>query len=494
MIFESLFKPFFKRKEKTEDLSSEVHKDNVEYEFDNLSVGFFDADGLDTNSYYELDRQNELEKQTKIIKTYRKIAQTPEVSEAIIDIVDEAIFNPLELNQDYLSLVFKDDIPKNIKDNFIKKFKRIMRKTNLNKNIYSMFMTFYIDGQLSVHCAYNENKKEEGIQKLTALSPFGLYFNKSKQKWIYEKTSALEMQANQSFDIEEIIRIDSGLYDKNLILSNIHRSVKHTNILNTLEDMLVPIRFMRSVSRRVFNVDVSKLNNKKAEEVMRRNEAKFKYKKFYNIDDGTISNQQHIASLTEDYWFLNRGGEKGTTVDTLDETGNLGEIDDILHIQKKVYKSLGVPRSRLDDDSNGGDFNFDDSSVTRDELKFFNLITRLRNQFLELFYELLRRELVFSNLITDTEWEELRISFRIKFNSENAFFKKMKIQQLQDAVDLYNSVEDLLEAGYVSHEYIFKEVLNFSDEQIELMAKQIENEKKDPLYSRFYDLDNDDED
>jgi len=492
LIFESLFQPFLNRKKTDTILSSTPHKDNVSFDFEDISVGFLDTGGLDYSTFYELDRQSSLEKQASLIKTYRKIANTPEVDEAISHIIDDAVFNPLSSN--ILELVFKTNVNKNIKDNFINEFNSIINKTNLNKRIYSMFTNFYIDGQLSLHCAYDEDNPKFGIKKLTALSPFGLYYNKSKDRWFYEKTTSLEINSNQSFDTEEVIRIDSGIYDDNIILGYLHKAVKHTNMLNTMEDMLVPIRFMRSVSRRVFNVDVSKLNAKKAEEVMKKNEMKFKYKKFYNINEGTISNQQHIASLTEDYWFLNRGGEKGTTVDTLDETGNLGEIDDILYVQKKVYKSLKVPRSRLDNDNNGGDFSFDDTSVTRDELKFFTFISRIRNQFLDLFYELLRRELIYKGLIDDSEWLELRNTFDIKFVTENSFFSKMERDRFSESINLYNEAEDLLEDGYISREFIFKKVLKFNDEEIAEMAKQIENEKTDPLYKRFRDLDNDDDD
>jgi len=263
-------------------------------------------------------------------------------------------------------------------------------------------------------------------------------------------------------------------------------------MLNTLEDMLIPMRFTRSVSRRVFNVDVSNLNNKKAEEVMNKNQAKFKYKKFYDLNTGTISNQQHISSLTEDYWFPNRGGEKGTTVDTIDETGNLGELGDILYFKRKLYTSLKVPTNRINDEQPGdGSFDYDTTSIDREELKFFNFVSRLRQQFLELFYELLRRVVIIKGIATDEEWNELIPEMKIKFVSENKFFEKMEREHLDQSLSLFSSIEDLI-GKYFSYEYVFKNVLKMSDDEIKIMTEQIESEKTNPLYKSFYSDSEDD--
>ena len=500
LLLEVLEKPFLYRDDKQETLTSTPELENIEMELDSVvPTGFFDTGDGNIYSGQGSKKQKSTQLQTELIQTYRKIAGSAEVSDAINEIVDEAIFSPG--STDILNMDFGPEIPQEVKDKFADELKEIMTKVRLDKNIYTMFLTFYIDGQLNVHCAYNEDDLGAGIKKLSILTPFGLNFNYTKDKWEYTDLSHSQNQFAsvtktnaKVFDREEIIRIDSGIYSDNVILSNLHTAIKPANMLSTLEDMLIPMRFTRSVSRRVFNVDVSNLNNKKAEEVMKKNQAKFKYKKFYDLNTGTISNQQHVSSLTEDYWFPNRGGEKGTTVDTIDETGNLGELGDVLYFKRKLYTTLKVPTNRINDEGPGdGEFDFDTTSVNREELKFFNFISRLRNQFLELFYELLRRQVIAKGIATDSEWNELLPNMKIKFVSENKFFEKMAREELSASLDLYSTIEDLI-GKYYSYEFVYKKVLKMSDEEITEMSEQIAKEKTDPIYGRFYSGGDDDED
>ena len=500
-LLEVLERPFLSRNDDKEiELTSQPDRENIEVELDAVvPTGFFDNGESNIYSGQTSKKHKQTHLQNELIRSYRKLANTAEVMDAVNEIVDEAIFTPGD--KEILSMDFDDDIPQEVKDKFASELKNIMKKMKLQKNIYTMFMQFYIDGQLNVHCAYDANDLGAGIKKLSILSPFGLNYNYTKEKWEYSDTihgstqfATSREKKSRVFDKEEIIRIDSGIYSDDMILSNLHTAIKPANMLSTLEDMLIPMRFSRSVSRRVFNVDVSNLNNKKAEEVMKKNQAKFKYKKFYDLKTGTIANQQHISSLTEDYWFPNRGGEKGTTVDTLDETGNLGELDDILYFKRKLYTTLKVPTNRINDAEPGqAEFSFDDSSISREELKFFNFITRIRNQFLELFYELLRREIITKGMATDEEWYELLNKFSIKFVSENKFFEKMEREHINENLSLYSNIEEMI-GKYFSYSYTFKKVLHFTDEEIKAMSEQIENEKNDPLYARFYSDEDDGDD
>jgi len=499
LLMEMLERPFLSVPKSEENMSSTPTPEQIEQSLEDIiPVGFLDTGDTNIYSVSGSKKKKQTQLQNELIKTYRRIAATPEVADAIDEIVDEAVFSPG--SDEILNMDFNSDIPQEIKDKFAEELKDIMNKVKLNKNIYSMFLSFYIDGQLNIHCAYDEMDMGGGIKKLNILTPLGLSFNYTKNIWEYIDLSYTQNQFSDRdqmkeryFSREEIIRIDSGIYNDNVILGNLHTAIKPANMLNTLEDMLIPMRFTRSVSRRVFNVDVSNLNNKKAEEVMKNNQAKFKYKKFYDLNTGTISNQQHVASLTEDYWFPNRGGEKGTTVDTIDETGNLGELGDVLYFKRKLYTSLKVPTNRLNDEGpSEGEFDFDTTSINREELKFFNFISRLRNQFLELFYELLKRQVISKGIAKEEEWNDLLPDIKIKFVSENQFFQKMERENLSQAIDMYSNIEAL--AGkYFSYNFIFKNIFKMSDEEITNMSEEIEKEKKDPRFAKFYNEDGDDQ-
>lgn len=503
-IFESIKRPFLKRIDLAKDQqtkSSTPDPRRVDsFDLDDRSpLGFFDgyADGFADNFNYFGD-QSTLDRTLNIQKNwlanYRRIQRIPEVATAIGEIVDEALFN--QKGAEPFTLEVNADVPKNIEDKIREEFDDILVKMNIKRNLYYLFEKFYVDGQLVLHLAYNikGGQQKLGIQRIKVLNPANLFFDAKNNKWRYKDIldgtdsdilfsafSDYKDKYDQEFDLEEIIRIDSGIYEGRVILSDLHCAVKVANNLQTLEEMLVPMRFSRSVSRRVFNVDVANMNSKKAEEYLKNIQTKFKYKKFYDLESGQIANQQHVASLTEDYWFPNRGGVKGTTVDTIDETGNLGETGDIDYFRKKLYTALKVPLGRLGIDDKA-EFDFTATNISREELKFFNFVCRKRQQFSDIFVQLLRRQLISKKVLTDKEFDDLKQDFRIIWISENKFYERMNDEQLQQSIAMFRDYEELASKGWVSKEFLYKRVLKMSQEEIEEMQEQIKSEKSDKLY------------
>ena len=491
MILEKLKNTFFKDGEKITNPSSEPLKQNVEVDLDSQipSIGFFNTQE-DEGFFGNQNKNDTIQKQNKLISLFRNISNMPEVFSAINIIVDEAVFS---LDKNPFEIVFDDnEINKNIIKKISNELKEVQNLLKIESNLFNIFKTFYIDGQINLLTIYDEKNIKSGIKKILVLSPFNFTFNQKKNIWEYIDEQTMTDFSNISsekkqFAKEEIVHANSGIYSENLILSNLYFAIKPANMLQTLEDMLIPMRYSRSVSRRVFNIDVSKLNAKKAEEVMKKYEARFRYRNFYDPETGTIKNQQHIKALTEDYWFPNRDGSKGTQVDLLDETGNLGELGDILYFKRKLYTALQIPINRITDNGESdADYDFTATQIKYEELKFFNFITRLRNQFVEIIYELLKRNLIAKGIIKETEWNEIRKIIKIKFKNENTFFENLKREKLQDNLNLLNSVEDYI-GKFFSVEYIFKKVLTLNDEEIEVMKEQILNEKKDEFYKKFYE-------
>lgn len=502
-ILESLSKKFFKTPTPEYKTSQSLpHPENIELNLtidnNDVPIGFFDGNPNDLNLNI-FTHKEELERvmnaQKDCILAYRRVAQLPEVNQAISEIIDEATFS--QGKEDTLSLDFGVDISNKLKEKINQEFDIIQSRLNLKKNLYSLFLKFYIDGQLNLHCSYNKNVTKSGITHIKVLEPFFFYYKKDENLWKYLKLkdetswtayTPLYYQDDiysLEFDNEEVVHIDSGIYNEKLILSDLDPVIKIANMLQTLEEMLIPMRFSRSVSRRVFNIDVANMNSKKAEEFIKKLQDRFKYKKFYDVQSGTISNQQHIASLTEDYWFPNRNGSKGTTVDTIDETGNLGETGDIDYFRKKLYGSLKVPLNRLLGSDDKAEFDFTANNISKEEIKFFNFITRKRNQFSEMFFQLLKRQLVSKQIMSEKEFNDIVNDIKIVWNSENKFFEKMQDDIYNNAISMFNSFEELANKGWISKEFLYKKVLKFSQEEIDEIQNQIKKEKKDPVYKNI---------
>jgi len=483
MILEAV-KNFLAKKEYEQQ--SEVPKEKILNDFDGdvYSTGaFFDDDF--SSVFSAKDKANALEAQKSKIMLYRNIAKTEEVFEAVDEIVNEIVYTE---EGTVLKLQLNEENEK-IQTAIETSFKKIQAIMNTNKNMYNIVKQSYIDGQFILHCDYNSTLTD-GLKSVKMIEPIYFYFDQKKELYKYHNGDKGFFQHSNidksiTYPKEEIIRTTFGLAEGNLNLGYLEYGIKSANQLRTLEDLLIPMRFSRSISRRVFNVDTGELSPTKSEAAMREMNKKFKYKKFYNTDTGEISNQQHITSMVEDYWFANRSGGKGTTVDVLDETGNLGEINDILYFQKKLYRSLKIPLSRISDNPDATEMDYENSSISHDEMKFFMFISRLRKIYTDIFKELLRREMISTGVMTVENYEEYKNKIEIVFNSENVFLERMKLANFTNKLDIYATAAEY--AGKLFPvETILKDIFKFTDEEIEENFLKIAEEEKDEKYAKFY--------
>lgn len=493
MLLTEKVKAFF-RPHKTKKMSSTVNPKNV---LNNLSdengslrlTDFFDYQEENLLApFSEMTQEELVQRQMIKIKNYRACAMQPEVSNAIDIITNEIIFAyegfPLKLNVEIDNEALVNALQK--------AFDKIVDLGNFDKNLFEVVKKAYIDGQLIIHCQYDKSTKK-GIQKLRQIEPCGLYFDFQEKVYKYVENSPnciyFNQMENETYSPEEIVRMDFGLYEDNwLCLSYLEYSLKLANMLRSLEDLLIPLRFSRSVARRVFNVDVGKLPPQRAEAYMKEVQGRFKYKKFYNNETGEISNQQHITSLVEDYWFSNRGGDKGVQVDTLDETQNLGEITDILYLNRKLYRSLHIPMSHLNIDEDADHaFAIDATETTQEDLQFMCFISRLRKVYSQLFKDLLKREVVSTGIMKEDEWDRYNNSINIDFTNENLFIEKMKIQLLNDKIEAWDSIKEI--GGTVMpFKELMKRTFGLTENQVNDYLNDIEEEKKSGKFDIFYQL------
>ena len=226
---------------------------------------------------------------------------------------------------------------------------------------------------------------------------------------------------------------------------------------------------------------------KRAEEYMKDIQKQFRYKKFYNNETGEVTNQQHITSMVEDYWFANRSGSRGTEVTTIDESGNLGELTDIIYFCKKLYRSLHIPSSHLDIDPDADHtFSSDPTDTTTEDVKFMNFISRVRKVYCEFFKDLLKREVISTGVLKESEWNRRDSDIEIVFSNENLFIEKMKSVVLQGKIDSWSSAKDI--GGTVmSFSNLMRQTFGFTEQEIQQNLIDIKHEIKDPAFRKLYE-------
>lgn len=460
-----------------------------------MLYAFFDSN----NNYNILDAQELASLQAQKIDIYRQCAKIPDVSMGLTEIIDEVAF--AADFKDILKITI-DHKNKTLVKKIEEKFNRVIRLLQVDKNFYKFVRDTYIDGQMVVHLDYGKT----GINSIVHLDPRYLVFDLEKNTYRYiddsitaslvnpmtmnfrVKTFPKSLDGTTEFSPEEIVQQDFGMMTpEGVRLSYLEQTIKIANQLKTLEDLLIPLRMSRSVSRRVFNIDIGDMPNDKARAYMKEIMDEFKYKKFYNVETGEITDQQHLASLVEDYYFSARNGSRGTQVETLDETGNLGELGDILYFYRKLYKSMGIPTNRiyLDEASQQPLFDNDSTSTTNEDVKFFMFINRIRDSYCRFVLDILKRELIYSGVVKEKEYEQIRDSIEIYFPSKNQFLERMDLNNFLKKVDAINSCRDL--AGTILPvKTLYKEIFKMEDNEIEDTMKEIREESKNSLYKQFY--------
>ena len=276
---------------------------------------------------------------------------------------------------------------------------------------------------------------------------------------------------------DSILHIVSGLTDNQgtMVLSYLHKAIKPLNQLRTLEDALVIYRLARAPERRIWYIDVGNLPKMKAEQYVRDIMVKHKNRLIYDAQTGDIRDDRKFMTMLEDYWLPRREGGRGTQVTTLPGGQTLGQMDDVLYFQKKFLQTLNVPVSRLNSDAL---FSVGRATeITRDELKFVKFVVRLRQRFSQMFTKLLEKQLVLKGITTVEDWQAIQNKIKFDFAKDNYFAELKDAEINQGRIALAQQYQPI--AGqYYSHEWIRKNVLKQTDEDIKEEDAQMVVEAK----------------
>jgi len=433
----------------------------------------------------------------ELILKYRDIAQQAECDAAIEDIVSEAIVSdedsaPVDIIMDDL------DQPDRVKNIIREEFEYIVQLLNLNWNAHDIFRRWYIDGRLFYHKIIDDKNPKNGLLELRAIDSTQIRKVKElikdkdpktgaeivtghKEYYIYEKQgiggNGIASGTGLKIASDAICHVTSGLLDpsRTQVLSHLHKAVKAVNQLRMMEDSLVIYRLARAPERRIFYIDVGNLPKGKAEEYLRNIMARYRNKMVYDANTGDLKDDKKHMSMLEDFWLPRREGGRGTEISTLPGGENLGQIDDIMYFQKKLYKSLNVPISRLDPEQQAMVSLGRAQETTRDELKFQKFIDRLRKKFSALFIDLLKTQLILKGIVTEDEWNDISQNITIDFLKDSHFSEMKNSELLRERIATLREIDEYV-GRYYSVEWVRKNILMQTDDDIDNIVKQIEDE------------------
>jgi hypothetical protein len=428
------------------------------------------------------------------ISQYRAMALYPEVDTAIDEITNEAIVSGNDRKPIKLDLS-KINFSENIKSKIYSEFDSILQLLDFQDKCYEIFRRWYIDSKLYFYISIDMDDPSAGIKQLVPLDStkikkvrkiksnpakqtgnslsiiqdvdeFYVYSNNDKNSVIGTGAAGLRISP------DSICYVHSGMVDMNSkrVLGFLHKAIRPLNMLRQVEDAIVVYRISRAPERRIFYVDVGNLPKQKAEQYVRELMNKYRNRMIYNQTTGEIKDDRNQMAMLEDFWLPRREGGRGTEITTLDGGQNLGELTDVEYFKKKLYFALNIPPSRLVSE-NG--FNMGRSAdITRDEVKFYKFIERLRYKFSGMFSQLLKVQLILKGVITEDDWNLIYPHINFSFNRDSYFNDLKDAEILSSRMELAAQMEPMI-GRYYSSNYIRKNILKQSEEEMELIDREM---------------------
>ena len=472
-------------------------RDKASFALPQYDDGALDVSGTPGGAYATyLDMEGAAKNEMDLIQRYRQMSLYPECELAVDDIVNEAIVcdreeAPIAINLENVNL--SPDIKEKIQENF----HEVSDLLRMRDGGYDTFKKWYVDGRLYYHIIIDPNNPKRGILELRPIDSLKI----KKVRQILPPKDPSDLQApprvEEYFSFNDggmdgkkggqIVRVapdsiayaHSGLLneDRKMVLSYLHKAIKPLNQLRMIEDAVVIYRISRAPERRIFYIDVGNLPKIKAEQYLKDIMTRYKNKMVYDAQTGELRDDRKHMSMLEDYWLPRREGGRGTEITTLPGGENLGELEDVIYFQKKLYKALNVPSSRLEQES--GFVLGRAAEISRDEVKFTRFVERLRNRFGHLFNTCLEKQLILKGILTLNDWRMIEQKIHYEWQTDSQFAELKEAEMLTERLNLLQSMNfaDEIVGNFYSKEFVRKRILKQTQEEIMEIDKQIELEK-----------------
>ncbi len=446
----------------------------------------------------------------ELIKSYRELAASSEVDEALQEIRNEVfIFDVPGKKAIELDFIAETKISSSLRKKIVDVYDELYNIIDFDVNGAQWFDDWFVDSKLFLYKMVDYNKMKQGIQKVQFIDPLkirlvrvipranpdGTYdASKVKEFFVYNNFNPKDHPMNKVIQVqagthiqgiqikpESIAYINSGLFDRNLgrYVGYLKKAVVPYNMLKMMEDAMIIFRVVRAPSRRAFYVDVSGLQKNKAEAYVKDMMSKFKNKMVYDTKTGKLTDRRNIMTMMEDYWLPRREG-KSTEVTTIEGQNSNDIMEEIEYLRDKLWRALGVPRGRFGEQQTTGIFGRG-SEIQRDEYRFAKYLTTLRSRFILIIEDLLKTQLILKKVITEADWKQVKRDILWVYAEDNTFVEAKEVEILTNRLNLLNTIDPHV-GKYYTKLWVQKNILRMTDKEIQDEDKQLDKEKEAGIY------------
>ena len=236
--------------------------------------------------------------------------------------------------------------------------------------------------------------------------------------------------------------------------------------VSLMEDAMLIHRIMRAPDKRVFKIDIGNIPPQEVDNYMQRIITKMKKTPFVDKQTGDYNLKYNIQNLTEDFFLPVRGGDSGTQIDSL---GGLEytAIDDIDYLKNKMFAALKIPKAYLgyDENVNGK------ATLAAEDVRFARTIERIQRTLISELTKIAVTHLAAQGI----EGQEM-VDFELNLVNPSTIYEQEKVNLWSEKVRL---VSDITQLNMVSKEWAYKNIFNFSDDEIDYQKTNLINDIKD---------------
>ena len=250
--------------------------------------------------------------------------------------------------------------------------------------------------------------------------------------------------------------------------------------LTLMEDAMLIHRIMRAPEKRVFKLDIGNIPPAEVDNYMQQVINKMKKAPVIDEKTGDYNLRYNMQNITEDFFLPVRGGDSGTQIDSLPGL-TYEATDDIEYLKNKLLSSLRIPKAFLGFEENVGS----KATLAAEDVRFARTIERIQRISIS---ELTKIAIVhlYAQGYTDSDL----INFELSLTNPSTIYEQEKIELFDSKTRLASS---MINDGLISSDWIYKNIFNFTDEEIKeqdegiiydfkqkFRRSQIESEGNDP--------------
>lgn len=444
--------------------------------------------------------------QIELIRTYRRLAKTSEIDEALQEIRNEIFIFDVPGERAF-ELMFTEETGSpsvSIQKKIQEEFKEIYQIMDFHNRGIQYFEDWYVDSRLVLHKIIDANHPKEGIQRIDFIDPLNIrkiriipkpdrngIFDVSKIREFYVYAQNFDNRYNFSrvtdvqfgtsvqglqINPDVITFVDSGHFDREMgrYIGYLDKAVVPYNNLKMMEEAMLIFRVVRAPMRRAIYIDVASMQKNKADQYMKDMMSRFKNKMVYDSKTGQLMDRRNILSMMEDYWLPRRDGGKGTEIQTLDGADSQHMLEEVEYYRDRLWRALNVPKSRFGEQAQSFIFG-KGIEIQRDEYRFKKFLDLLRQRFMRVIEDILKTQLVLKNVIIESEWDELRRFMFWQYAEDNAFVEFKESELISNRINMLQAVDPFV-GKYFSAEWVRRKILRQSEEEIMTEDERMKNE------------------